>query len=46
MELGSICVVITGADLGVGEGGQPPTLSLPLPTLMPTHRFSHNEDIQ
>ena len=31
-----------GADLGVGEGGQPPTLSFPLPT----HRFSPNEDIQ
>ena len=34
-----------GADLGVGEGKQPPTLSLPLPTLMPIHRFSPNEDI-
>ena len=37
---------IAGADLGVDEGGQPPTLSFPLPTLMPTRRFSPNEDIQ
>ena len=34
------------ADLEVGEGGQPPTLSLPLPTLMSTYKFSTNEDIQ
>ena len=40
------CLWMTGADLGVGEGGQPPTLSLLLPTLIPTHQFSLNEDIQ